>query len=287
MIIIVRRPGQLGNSLFHYAHFIAFGIEKKIHIANPAFYEYASYFEGSHNSLISSYITSHSIVNFPLISKTLFYVSFYFGITIQKSGIKNKYCASISLNWHESLDLDNLENAHKWVSRYTFVQGWLFRANNLFSKYRNEIINYFTPVPAHLETINKFMLPLKTEYDIVIGVHIRRGDYKFFAGGKHFYSLEEYQEVMENVVGLFPGQKICFLICSNEQHVLADFKGLNCIFGPNHQLEDMYCLAKCNYIVGPPSTYTMWASYYGQVKLYMINDPGSPVSLSQFNIIYN
>lgn len=44
----------------------------------------------------------------------------------------------------------------------------------------------------------------------------------------------------------------------------------------------MYLLARCDYIIDPPSTYTMWASFYGNVPLYMITDPTQSILLDSF-----
>ena len=47
MILIADKFGQLANRLFVFAHFIGWGIEHGVVIANPAFDEYAQYFEGT------------------------------------------------------------------------------------------------------------------------------------------------------------------------------------------------------------------------------------------------
>jgi hypothetical protein len=46
----------------------------------------------------------------------------------------------------------------------------------------------------------------------------------------------------------------------------------------------MYSLAKCDLIMGPISTYSTWASFYGKVPLYRIDNPENPVSLDNFKI---
>ena len=35
--------------------------------------------------------------------------------------------------------------------------------------------------------------------------------------------------------------------------------------------------SECDYIVGPPSTYTGWASFMGKNKLYAISDLSDPI----------
>src|SRR5262249_16982510 len=47
MIVIGEKYGGLGNRLLVFAHFIGWAIEHGIAIANPAFDEFATYFEGT------------------------------------------------------------------------------------------------------------------------------------------------------------------------------------------------------------------------------------------------
>ncbi|MCW3058345.1 MAG: hypothetical protein JWQ02_166, partial [Capsulimonas sp.] len=46
----------------------------------------------------------------------------------------------------------------------------------------------------------------------------------------------------------------------------------------------MYSLSECDYILGPPSTFTAWASFYGQKPLYKILEPEAAVSLDDFYV---
>jgi hypothetical protein len=285
MVIIASKPGQLGNSLFLFANFIAFGIEQGVSIANPAFDQYASYFQGSAGSIISSYPSQTSITRPSFASSFAFHAAYYAARLIQRFRINNRVFACLYLDWHENFNLDSQAALRIRETKYMFVQGWLFRADSYFHKYRKEIIDYFTPVESYQNNIMRFMQPLKDQYDLIIGVHIRHGDYRNFEGGRYYYTLEQYWEVMRNTASLFPNQHICFLICSNAKHNLAKHEELRYVLGPGHPLEDMYCLAQCHYIIGPPSTYSMWASYYGQAKLYMIKEPSSTISLDSFSII--
>ena len=51
-----------------------------------------------------------------------------------------------------------------------------------------------------------------------------------------------------------------------------------------HLIEDLYCLAKCDYLMGPNSTYTSWASIYGNVPLCHLQEREQVLQLSDFNI---
>jgi hypothetical protein len=44
----------------------------------------------------------------------------------------------------------------------------------------------------------------------------------------------------------------------------------------------MYALASCDYIVGPPSTFSLWASFYGQVPLCFLQKPDEFLALANF-----
>jgi hypothetical protein len=77
---------------------------------------------------------------------------------------------------------------------------------------------------------------------------------------------------MQRVERQHEGKRVGFLICSNAKLRGSDFARFNHTFGSDHLIEDMYSFAKCDLILGPPSTYTMWAAFYGNVPLYMIED---------------
>jgi hypothetical protein len=44
-------------------------------------------------------------------------------------------------------------------------------------------------------------------------------------------------------------------------------------------VEDLYAFAGCDLLVGPPSTFTAWAAFYGEVPLLHVEDPRAPLSL--------
>ena len=72
---------------------------------------------------------------------------------------------------------------------------------------------------------------------------------------------------MNSVVKLFYRKNFKFFIGSNIPQNPSLFYNFNCGFGSGHLVEDIYALAECDYVVGPPSSYTMWASFYGDQPL--------------------
>lgn len=267
MIIISNRPGQLGNLIFVYANFLAYGFENRVTIYNPAFYEYRSYFSGS-----SSFSGS----------KLFYRLCYVISRLLFKFKIRTGFVTVIALDWGTTFDL---ENAPQLKSSFCFVQGWLFRSNKLLIKHKQKIVDFFTPTEFFKNKLDDFFVQFNKN-ETVIGIHIRHGDYKTFEDGKYFYTVEQYLEIIKKLALLFENKTPHFVICSNEKINLSvqDTKGLKITYAPGHELLDMYCLANCNYIAGPPSTYSMWASFYGNVPLYMIHDVNKSIETHDFKI---
>ena len=50
-------------------------------------------------------------------------------------------------------------------------------------------------------------------------------------------------------------------------------------------IEDVYALSQCDYILGPPSTFSMWASFIGDVPLRIVKYANENITLDQFSPI--
>lgn len=163
-----------------------------------------------------------------------------------------------------------------------FLFGRFFRDYSNFSKHQDVIRNYFKPTIKIQQNVERFLHDAKKGADLLVGVHIRRGDYKQFANGKYFFTPANYAEKMKELVANETSKKIRFVICSNEAIDTSAFTQQDFQMGPGHLVEDMYIFAGCNFILGPPSTYTRWASFYGNVPLYQLDDLGKVMRLSAF-----
>jgi hypothetical protein len=121
-----------------------------------------------------------------------------------------------------------------------------------------------------MERAKGIMAQLRSEVDMVVGVHIRQGDYATWNDGHFFYELEEYHQFMLRVQKLYEGKRVGFFISSNEDFSLDIFEGCNCRrFGkePSGAILDLYTLSICDRIIGPFSSYSRWASFIGRVPL--------------------
>ncbi|MDH4088841.1 MAG: alpha-1,2-fucosyltransferase [Cyclobacteriaceae bacterium] len=160
--------------------------------------------------------------------------------------------------------------------------GRFFRDYRNLEKYQDEIRDFFRPTTAIRQNVSQFLLLARQNAELLVGIHIRRGDYEQFISGKYFFSQEDYLRKMRELLTTGDRRTIAFVICSNEWVNPAVFKGLNFVIGPGHVVKDMYALAGCDFIMGPPSTYTRWASFYGKTPLLQLESLAQQVSFSQF-----
>jgi hypothetical protein len=165
--------------------------------------------------------------------------------------------------------VDLAERSHILV-----VCGWLFRDHSALQKHARAIRPLFTPISSHRSRVDAAIAQARANADLLVGVHIRRGDYRTFRGGRFFFEFDQYADLMRKVSSTLGHQKrVAFLICSDESIPMDRFCGMNTFLGSGHVIEDMYSLAKCDLLMGPQSTFSAWASFYGSVPLYVIEHP--------------
>lgn len=157
-----------------------------------------------------------------------------------------------------------------------FSYGWN-SANEDISETDTEILRkIFTPATIITEPIIRLFDSVRKEDYIIIGVHIRRGDYKNWRNGEFYYSLEEYRKFMKIIKEYFCPKKIQFFIASNEMITTPEFKDFNFILLNNGPISDLFGLSKCDYIIGPPSSFSSWAAMIGDVPIWRICDSTKP-----------
>ena len=186
--------------------------------------------------------------------------------------------------WTEHYDMNNAQFVHDAKTRKLLLQGWLFRDYQHVEAYHDEICRLFHPKSWILEEAKKCIIKANAGGGI-IGVHIRRGDYATYQNGKWFYDNKTYCSFIRQLLIQIPNAQ--FIICSNEDIDIMDFQDLPVIIEKRHFMVDLYILSMCDYIIGPPSTFTNWASYGGNVPLLKIFDKMQSIQLKQFEIRKN
>ena len=295
MIIIARSYGQLGNRLVLSAHLIAAAREYNVTLANPCFAEYAGFFESTAHDLWCRYPAVRTAVS-DSSRATALRGSASPSPAARHRLAKSVYLAArtachlrltrwpanvIRLKSDQACDLTQPCFAEKArSSRPLLLLGWRFRSDSLMQTHAGAIRDHFRPVPQHRQNIRRTVDPIRDAADVVVGVHIRHGDYASFQNGRYFYSIAQYATAMRRIAEQLPGKRISFLVCGNGVMTRRDFGDLDVHFGPGHMVEDMYALSETDLIIGPPSTFTGWAAFYGQTRLMVMETADAPVDVT-------
>lgn len=226
-----------------------------------------------HNRSVMSMRFSYKYPHFR-ISKSR-YVSFTLYLFV-------KYMAALKLIptasfKHEDCDINDLER--KMVRhKHIVVSGWFVRFYDLFLKYRSEICELFAIdediyLPVRLEMADAEASANSGKDILRLGLHIRRGDYAEWKDGIYCYPDEYYAGYVDAFARLFPDKEIHIYLSSNDSNVSTEhYKDISHSQVFFHNLKgsavgDLYMLSKCDYIIGPPSTFSLVASMYHDIPL--------------------
>jgi len=285
MLVITKKCGGLCNSLFQFGHFIAFCKHRDLRIVNLAFTDYAQYFISTDDRLFISFPPCGYKLRNRIITTNLQRVFFILGFLI--SHLMPRFPGIISINFDKETPnaIKRLESilGHHLV----LANGWYFRDPREFKKYAVDIRMYFRPKEVYGRMAKEIHNQIRRDSDIVIGLHIRRKDYKYWEGGKYYFEDAVYVKVIQELIKQFPGKNIKILVTSDEPIRLENYALVSSkiIWDRREPIVDLMALAYCDYIVGPPSTFSMWASFYGKVPLFVIKNPGQPFDLENASVI--
>ena len=284
MIVVVQSIGQIGNRLTQFSHLIAFACDHDVRIANLAFSRYSEFFEHTHRDLFCRYPSrSASWVGKRLQSVCYYVVRMAAALRILKLVPNSCW---IERHWtDEDYDLGSpefIEVAKKY--KFVFLTGsYQHRYWQNYGAHVEAIREHFRLIPEIAERTSRHVAPIRKAGDVVVGVHVRQGDFADHEGGAFFFTSEDYAGVMLRIESLFPAKKVVFLVCSNAPQSLNSYRGLRVYFGPGAFIEDLYALALCDYIVGPAiSSFCIWASLMGKKPRCGLSRPEQEITLADF-----
>jgi hypothetical protein len=278
MIVIAYKPGQLANQLFLFAKFIAYSYRHHCRVLNPAFHDYAHYFDATAHQRIPSSAGKNGSANRAL-ARLFYTIMSYAGRIGHRMKLNKGFFSVLYLDWKDHFDLDH-DSTLKRAGLH-LIRGWEFGAEDLLRSYKEQIRTFFRPEEKLQAAIDHFAVDRS---GILMGVHIRHGDYRSFEGGKYYFETKQYAVWMKSLKQRYP--TVHFLVCTNNRELTqTNFDGLDVTFAPGHELIDLYLLSTCDYIMGPPSTYSLWASYYGSVPLYQIKSASHEPDWSDFQVV--
>jgi hypothetical protein len=304
VFLVVDSQGQLANQLFLFASLIASAEEHGATVVNLGFAQYANLFPTTARDVLCRYPTRGSLG----LTHNRFRWWLQRGasrlvrsaedgrlrrltgplVQILRSGLETTLDRSPAEKARMVCSLDQPEVAARLRERsVTVFRGPLFRNQPALWSHSERVRAYFRPPAECEERIARRMSAVRSQYDIVVGTHVRRRDYASFLDGRYYFSWEQYGQVMRQVAALFAHKQVAFWVCSDEPVPVGAFPGLAVVAGLGGVLEDLYSLARCDYLIGPPSTFSAWSSYYGEVPLHVVKNPADTPTLDGFVVSHS
>ena len=181
-----------------------------------------------------------------------------------------------------------LTHSKRWDKIFSFlgfIKGWNTRTETAnIPAAKEELKQIFTPRKEIVDKAEGMISDLRKQSDRIIGVHIRRGDYKEWNDGRFYYEISQYREVMIRLQSLYSDEKVSFFISSNEKLDKSQFDGCICDFYVSGSpILDLHTLSLCDQIVGPFSTFSRWASFIGEKPIYFIESIEEEIKKDSFS----
>ena len=254
-MIFARDKSQMCNNLLQYAHVYAWGREHGRKVISMRFSYKYQFFHICHTPLTG------------------------FGWYLLA-----KYAAALRLLPTASFkyrDCDREALERKMLRhRHIVVSGWFVRYYDLFLKYRDEICELFTldaqitdPVKARMSEVENVQT---SNLRLRLGVHIRRGDYKEWRDGQYYFDDETYARHVNRFAAMYPERDVHVYLSTNDGMVTEERFQQLCPQVHIHHLqgsapEDLFMLSECDYLMGPPSTFSLVAQMYRDIPLYRMD----------------
>ncbi len=163
-------------------------------------------------------------------------------------------------------------------------EGFAFRAIESVAHNYEWLQSLFRMHPRIAQSVSGFEESNKLVGKTVVGFHVRRGDYRSYRGGEFFYDDACWLKWIEQARGLFGSEENKFVgvLFSNEDIEQLVASGPDLISAPGDMYEDLLMLQRCHKIIGPPSTFSGWASFISGVPMQPLVSRSENIREEQF-----
>jgi len=278
-----------------FANFAAMAEEQGHSLINCTFHSYASLFEATRRDIYCRYPVAKrrslwdavpGASNVVRSSRVLYHASRAASGLQQRWSVGGKSMVTLGESPGQLITALDCPEVQETIrdAKVIFVNGWNFRAPTWVERHAEALRQYFRPVAEFEQAAGSVVESLRREADVVVGVHIRHGDYRTWKNGCYFYDVERYVRWMHELTEQYPGRSVAFFVCSDEPRTPQEFRGLTVGLGAGSPLGDLTALAKCDCLFGPMSTFSQWASFYGNKPLFQLPDGNASLETSNFRV---
>lgn len=287
-LFITKRTGRLGNRLTVSAHCLAAARERGWILLNPSLEHYAEHFVGPRADAIVCKAPRPAAEPVSALTRRLAYLG---GRIVWQASkllkvIPGMPVAAARALHREHRDLGPVVTAaEQRGARLLALQGYHFRHHPWARRHADAIRAYFAPLPAIRADAERAVAAVRARADAVVAVHIRHGDYAMHLDGRFFYPVPTYLRLMRECQALLAPQRVAFLIFSNATHEPNAFAEFDATPGPGGLVSDLHALSLCDRIIGPPSSYSSWAAFYGRVPIARVQHPDRALLPTDFDLL--
>ena len=297
-VIYTHGGGRLGNQLLRLAHWMAWAREHEgeVEVIDTAFWPYAQFFEHWKN---------HPACVYPVRPHRLDTAARQFSRLSVWLGPRGERCLQRAAHatgrwwpgWQarslddragESIDLESSDFFSVVTKhRVTTCAGWKISGWKFFAKHQAMIKECFRPDPVFVRCAEKFIAPLRGEYDVLAGLVIRQGDYQMWHDGRFCFSTGTYAGWIRQLIDLHPGRRVAVVMACDERQDPSAFAGLPCYFASGsanaggHWFESFVELSRCDFVLSPPSTFGAMAAFVGGRPLWPLLAPDQALAFAQ------
>lgn len=152
-----------------------------------------------------------------------------------------------------------------------FLNGYKFRCPIWVKKHRKEICKYFEIPSSYSYKWEQLKNNWKENYNEVIGLHMRRGDFITAMRGDFYLSPSEYASIFINKLNI-DYKNVLIIIFSEDnfkekldwEEFKTAFSFTNFFLNNGSIIDDLSGLISCDRIIGPEtSTFSKWAAFSG------------------------
>lgn len=279
-IYILKKYGRMGNALYRWAHLIAYARDNGAEVwdLSKSSARYFKLFPMLDQKMLPVLRarTPLSCGNAWLQSRIGMLIRWF--LMRRRLAVIDNIDALYDLNEGAFLDLED----------EVVVSGFYYDAGESLQRHAAYIRELFSPPNEVMASTKNYIK--RFEFGQVIGVHIRRGDYKEWLGGKYFFELDAYHDILRDAARLIEQKaktQVSFLIFSDDSSIDAssfpDVSAFRADFSHGRDY-DWYLMSLCDFIIAPRSTYSGWASFFGEVPLFRIDAATVLDDINQFRV---
>ena len=147
------------------------------------------------------------------------------------------------------------------VAKPDMIIDGYFQSEKYFPARRSQLIELFKFPESTVSKVDTVIGKMKNECTVV-GVHIRRGDYKTYETTHPLQRPDYYNNAMNKIKDVHPDAK--FVLCTDDfESVQSEFNMDDFVYANStDELMDMCVLSKCDHLIGCNSSFSWWSSYF-------------------------